>query len=205
VVKIVAISDTHTYHDCIDLPPGDILVHTGDFSFQGNREEYDKFVEWFAKQPHPHKVFIAGNHDRILEREKLPVPDGVYYLEDSAIEIEGIKFYGSPWQPEFFNWAFNLPRGRPLQEKWAQIPEDTQVLLTHGPPHKILDQCPGGNVGCEDLLERVLRLPKLQYHMFGHIHESYGTEVFGRTTFVNASICNGRYAPTRDPIVLEIE
>lgn len=204
-MKIVAISDTHTYHDCIDLPAGDVLVHTGDFSFRGNREEYDSFVSWFAKQPHPYKVFIAGNHDRILEREKLPVPEGVCYLEDSALEIEGVKFYGSPWQPEFFNWAFNLPRGRPLQEKWAQIPEDTQVLLTHGPPHKILDQCSEGNVGCEDLLERVLKLPNLKYHMFGHIHESYGTTVFGRTTFVNASICNGRYAPTRDPIVLEIE
>jgi len=204
-VKIVAISDTHTYHDFIDLPAGDILVHMGDFCLRGDRGEYDKFVDWFVKQPHRYKVFIAGNHDRILEREKLPVPDGVYYLEDSAIEIEGIKFYGSPWLPEFFNWAFNLPRGRPLQEKWVQIPEDTQVLLTHGPPHKILDQCPGGSVGCEDLLERVLHLPKLQYHMFGHIHESYGTEVFGSTMFVNASICNGRYAPINAPIVLEIE
>lgn len=204
-MKIVAISDTHTYHDYIDLPEGDVLVHTGDFSFQGNREEYDRFVDWFAKQPHPYKVFIAGNHDRILEKEKLPVPDGVYYLQDTSLVIDGIVFYGSPWQPEFCNWAFNLPRGRPLAEKWGKIPEDTEVLLTHGPPHKILDHCPGGNVGCEDLLERVLKLPNLKYHVFGHIHESYGIEVFGTTTFVNASSCTGRYRPINNPIVLEIK
>jgi len=96
------------------------------------------------------------------------------YLENSGVEIDGVKFWGSPWQPEFFNWAFNLPRGRRLAEIWALIPDDTEVLITHTPPYGILDRVDSGeHVGCEDL-RRALQRVKPKVHVFGHIHEDRG-------------------------------
>jgi Icc-related predicted phosphoesterase len=139
----------------------------------------------------------------------------VYYLEDNFMIIERpefskpIKIYGSPWQPWFYDWAFNLPRlGTELQEKWNMIPEDTDVLITHGPPNGILDlvnnfRQPNRNVGCELLRNKIEELnPTL--NVFGHIHEGYGTFNNGKTTFVNASICTAGYEPTNKPIIIDL-
>lgn len=208
-MKIVAISDTHTMHRGIDIPDGDVLIHAGDITGRGSFHQIIDFCTWLEQLPHKHKIVIAGNHDWCFvnkgrEMSAGAISESATYLEDSEIVIDGIKFYGSPWQPEFCDWAFNLPRGKALAEKWRMIPDDTDVLITHGPPQHILDYCPDGNVGCADLRVRVLRMPNLKYHIFGHIHESYGTEVRGQTTFVNASVCTGAYKPINPPIVIDI-
>ncbi len=125
----------------------------------------------------------------------------------SAVEIDGLKIYGSPWQPRFYDWAFNLNRGAELEEKWRLIPPDTDVLITHGPPHGILDEVERQyyieNTGCEELRKRVEMIcPKL--HVFGHIHCGYGQiEKFG-TEFVNASNCDEEYNPVNLPVIIDL-
>lgn len=188
-------SDTHGLHEKVDVPEGDILLHAGDLTNRGLLPEVSEFNRWIGTLPHRHKVVIAGNHDLPFERWP-DVSRGLltncHYLQDEEIEIEGLRIYGSPWQPEFFNWAFNLKRGRRLAEKWAKIPEGIDILMTHGPPHGILDRTEEGQwVGCKDLRVRV-EFIKPAFHLFGHIHEAYGAlgpgVDGGSTTFVNASI-----------------
>lgn len=210
-MKIVTVSDTHSMHESVDVPDGDVLIHAGDFTGRGSIYDLEDFLGWFAQFPHENKILIAGNHDWCFQREGLRqeaidmTNEVATYLEDSSVVIDGVKFYGAPWQPEFCDWAFNVPRGEPLAEIWAKIEADTNVLITHGPPHKILDWCPGGHVGCEDLLTAVQKLPDLKYHIFGHIHESYGTEKFLDVTYVNASNCTGDYRPVNPTIVFDYD
>ena len=143
-VRIICISDTHGQHAGLRLPDGDILIHAGDFMTYGNapREIID-FDAWLGRQPHAHKIVIAGNHDRLFESHPIPARaliTNVIYLEDSGVEVEGLKFWGSPVQPPFNNWAFNVQRGAPIRRHWDKIPTDTDVLVTHGPPFGMLDQ-----------------------------------------------------------------
>jgi Icc-related predicted phosphoesterase len=198
MLRLVLISDTHGLHDEVDVPGGDILVHAGDFTQVGELGEVKRFNDFLGRLPHAHKIVIAGNHDLCFERE----PDqarsmitNAIYLQDQAVEVAGIKFYGSPWQPWFFDWAFNLPRGIELERKWALIPEDTGVLITHGPPHGIGDTTyRGDHAGCSDLRER-LRAIRPRLHIFGHIHEARGTWEIDGTTFVNASTVGSEGSP----------
>lgn len=212
-MKLVLISDTHTMHEDVYLPPGDILIHAGDFTNRGSKSNVDDFFGWLERRSkeYAHIIFIAGNHDMSFEFKPdwfddtiNSLPSNVHYLEDSEIIIGSIKFYGSPWQPEFHNWAFNLPRGKELADKWAMIPNDTDVLITHGPPLYLLDYTirDGFNVGCKDLYERVLKVkPKL--HVFGHIHEGYGVTRHFDTEFVNASVNTALYNPINPPILVD--
>lgn len=196
---------THGHHDKITIPDGDVLIHAGDFSAHGSIDEQEAFDQFLGTLPHPHKIVIAGNHDWSLEGVEYPELwfQHATYLQDEAVTIEGIKFYGAPWQPEFFNWAFNLPRGEALREKWRLIPEDTDVLITHGPPYGILDRVESGDkVGCVDLMNAIERCkPKL--HLFGHIHEQYGVKLRGETRFANASICDPAYKPSQECLVID--
>jgi predicted phosphohydrolase len=209
-MRVVCISDTHLIHQMVNLkvPDGDILIHAGDGTNDGTLGEVVEFVRWLGGFPHKHKILIAGNHDWLFQKEsaraKALLPASITYLQDSAAKIERLKIYGSPWQPAFMGWAFNLPRGRPMRKKWKRIPDDTDILITHGPPAGILDQAYGGeSVGCADLRETIDRIkPKL--HVFGHIHKSYGSTVLGATQFVNASICNEEYLPKNKPIVIDL-
>lgn len=210
-MRITCISDTHGLHDKISLRGGDLLIHAGDVSRLGRTKELIKFVNWFKAQPYRHKVFIAGNHDWGLVPERLEdkvarsieeaKADNVHYLLDQSVDIEGFRIYGSPWQPEFFNWAFNLPRkGEDLAQKWRQIPNDTNILITHGPPHGVLDMTAGGDrVGCELLADRVLGkdMSSLKLHVFGHIHEGNGRMAKTRY-FCNAAVCDLHYSPTNE-------
>lgn len=210
--RIVFISDTHMLHDNLVLPKGDIIVHAGDMTSRGSIPEVIDFLEWFSKLSYAYKIFIAGNHDFAFERRPDVMSDllsrfsDIVYLQDSSIEVDDIKFYGSPWQPEFYNWAFNLPRGKRLAEKWAMIPDDTDVLITHGPPATILDYTVRDriNVGCEELSKRVNEV-KPKIHVFGHIHEGYGYKELDGTTFINASTCTLRYNPTNPPVVVDFD
>lgn len=214
-MKIVSISDTHTKHRQIKhIPDADVLVHAGDISNVGETSVLYDFADWMSQFPHK-KIVIAGNHDLILARPakehilKYFAEKDITYLEDSGIDFKDVKFWGAPWQPAFHNWAFNLPRGKELIDKWALIPDDTNVLITHGPPYQILDKAPRGvfdyeHVGCKDLLERILELPKLKAHIFGHIHNSSGVyEEFG-VQFVNSSICTENHQPTNLPKEFEV-
>ena len=208
MLRIVCLSDTHNFNEEITVPDGDVLIHAGDATMRGTIDEIVFFNQWFKKQPHRHKIFVAGNHDWLFEtnnrlaRELLD--DLICYLQDSHIEIEGLKIYGSPWQPRFYDWAFNLRRGEEIAEKWKMIPADTDILVTHGPPHEILDLTPNGDsAGCEELRKIVEKIrPKV--HIFGHIHSGYGTiEKFG-VKFINASNCDESYSPINPPIVFDI-
>jgi Icc-related predicted phosphoesterase len=207
-LRLVCISDTHNRHQKLALPPGDILVHAGDFSGRGRPDEIRAFDEWLASLPHRHKVVIAGNHDFLFEKspaEARALLRHAVYLQDEGVELEGLRFWGSPWQPWFFDWAFNLQRGEPLREKWALIPPGTDVLVTHGPPLGHGDRTADGEaVGCADLLDAVRRLqPRL--HVFGHIHEGYGSTLEGRTACHNVSTCDLGYRPVNAPVVVELE
>lgn len=212
--RIVFISDTHTLHRHVSLPKGDILVHCGDFTSRGLEREVVSFIDWLKTQAEEfeHVVFIAGNHDMSFEFAPAYIinileqlPDNIHYLQDSEVVLDGIKFYGSPWQPEFFDWAFNLPRGNELASKWEMIPNDTDVLITHGPPEHVLDRTRLGEyVGCADLLCRVNEI-KPKIHAFGHIHEGYGSKCLNGVTFINASICTLNYKPYNAPVVVEYD
>jgi Icc-related predicted phosphoesterase len=225
-MKITFISDTHGKHNQItkDLPGGDILIHSGDFMNAGyDFEEATDFLEWFDKiDNYDTKVFIAGNHDRVFEN----VPKWasgiitgyktIEYLQDDWLGVyndgpngdtpeDNIRIYGSPWQPEFYNWAFNLPRhGDEMKAKWDAIPNNTDILITHGPPFGYLD-VPGGRsirVGCEMLRHRVDEF-KPKIHVFGHIHGSAGYYYNGHTHFINASVLNEQYIYTNLPLTIE--
>ena len=215
-MRIVCISDTHKFHEQIVVPDGDVLIHSGDATVNGTIPEIADFIEWLSQQPHQHKILVAGNHDWLyfldnpLARE-LTKPS-VIYLQDSLTEIDGLKIYGSPWQPRFFDWAFNLNRGPEMAEKWAMIPDDIDILITHGPPHGILDLVPRQgweeNTGCEELRKRVEQIAahgRMKLHVFGHIHCGYGVhEEFG-VKFVNASTCDEQYNATNPPIVIDLD
>lgn len=206
-MRNVCLSDIHSKtHGMPPVPEGDVLVVAGDITMSGAKGDIKNFNQWLENRPHNHKVVIAGNHDWAFYRNKKApswIPAATY-LQDSGVTIDGVKFWGSPWQPEFLDWAFNLPRGKSLREKWDLIPDDTDVLLTHGPPAGILDNTARGErVGCVDLLDRV-REVKPRLHVFGHIHPSYGVKDEGGTAFVNASICTEAYQPWNDPIVYDI-
>lgn len=205
-MRLVCLSDTHGRHD-VHVPDGDVLVHAGDLTGSGSLAEIAKAHAWLADLPHAHKVVIAGNHDHGFQRtpgEARALMTGVTYLEDEGVAIEGVRFYGSPWQPWFFDWAFNLQRGPDLAAVWARIPDDTDVLVTHGPPRGILDRIHSGlEVGCDDLRAAVARV-RPTVHVFGHIHEAYGELERDGTRFVNASTCTLRYEPTQPPIVVDM-
>lgn len=212
-MKLVAISDTHCAHEELELPEGDVLIHSGDFSHRRDSVSVRTFLKWFSGQPQKHKILIAGNHDGLFETEpgwcKSKMPDNITYLQDSACEIGGIKFWGSPWQPEFCDWHFNLPRGQALAEKWVLIPDDTDVLITHGPPHGILDLCPDMrrqklvHVGCKAMAKALERV-KPKVHIFGHIHEGAGVLEQDGCTYINASSMNRNYDLVHPPRVIEL-
>jgi Icc-related predicted phosphoesterase len=192
-MKIVATSDTHSTHHKIDVPNGDIFIHAGDLTHTGTMGELEEARDWIYGLPHPHKVIISGNHDFAFQKNNQArmLFWNCHYLQDSGCEIEGLKIYGSPWQPWFYSWAFNLPRGPVIDAYWQKIPENLDILITHGPPKWKGDLCPNGNVGCADLLTRVYQ-KKPKYHIFGHIHEGYGTyKDASPTTFMNVSSAYG--------------
>lgn len=207
-MKIIFISDTHGKHHQIELPKGDMIIHSGDISARGRVNEIEEFLTWFTSLDYKYKIFIAGNHDFYFEGKSQSsiqelMPKGVYYLCDSGIEIDSIRIYGSPITPFFHNWAFNRHRGDDIRRYWDLIPEGTDVLVTHGPVYGILDETVGGdNAGCEELLSAIKRVqPK--YHLFGHIHEGHGILKSGETIFMNGSLPNESYVHIHSPMVID--
>lgn len=220
-MKITFISDTHTQHKKIELPGGDILIFSGDFMGSGYRVyEAQSFLNWFSEQPYKYKIFIAGNHDRYCEInpelfETLVddhVDQNVIYLKDDLIEIEGLKIYGTPWQPYFCDWAFNIPESNRLISLYQNIPEDLDILITHCPPYHILDKSHDYRNGEEPLgskeLETVLfqmGIHRPKVHCFGHIHGDGGNTLTDGTCYINASVCDENYNPINKIVTIDYE
>ena len=227
-MRITLISDTHTKHGLIpmgDLPGGDILIHAGDIMNSGyNKNDILDFCAWFRSlDQYDAKIFIAGNHDRMFEnhlgavKELISLFLDIDYLQDNNLVLYGngpngdmsennIHIYGSPWQPEFYAWAFNLPRnGIELASRWEAIPDNTDILVTHGPAFGTLDTVAGrpwDNLGCELLAQRIERL-KPKIHICGHIHSGYGYEFKNGTHFFNASVLDENYQYTQKPMTFD--
>lgn len=191
-MKVVIISDTHGRHDELGVLSGDVLIHCGDvcLGYDPGDSQINAIDSWFQRQEFSAIICIGGNHDRPLQRRaalELRALENAIYLEDEAFEYGGFKFYGAPWVPDLHGWAYFLDDAS-LAEKWAQIPADTDILITHTPPYKILDKPRySGPAGCLRLRERV-EVIRPRVHCFGHIHESYGRTEQKDILFFNASI-----------------
>lgn len=223
-MKIVAISDTHMWGmPLVDLPEGDVLVHAGDATYRGTLAEFNQFKNELVKhlkdnrykKGYKHIVFVPGNHDwgfekqELLFRELFSEYSNVHILINEDVVIDGVKFWGSPVCPPFGRWAFYQSEKR-REDLWSYISEDTDVLITHGPPKGILDEVSScwdlrevEHAGCDPLFKRVTAL-KPKIHIFGHVHEGYGSIKIGKTQFINASIMDERYQSNNEPIVIEV-
>jgi Icc-related predicted phosphoesterase len=205
---IVSISDTHNKHKKTTIPECDILIHSGDATGMGRSSEMQDFAKWFENQPAKHHVFVPGNHDFGFEKEEARFRgffSKTHVLIGESVEIEGLKIYGSPWTPWFHDWAFNFPQNDPRHptsdaaKHWQLIPEDTNILVTHGPPYGILDMTKRGErVGCMNLTDRIPALKDLILHQFGHIHEDAGVVDRG-VAYCNASFVD-LYQQAKNPV-----
>lgn len=221
-MKIISISDTHCRLRKVRVPEGELLLHAGDLTFSGDIPEMSQELRELGRVAKEFKhgcIVIPGNHDRLGEwnptlLKQMCVDQGLTLLVHESIEIEGFKIFGSPYTPLFHNWAFNIFRGEGLAEKWAQIPDDTNILMTHGPAMGILDEVTTfngkncewevENVGCLDLYNRIQQLKNLKLHVFGHIHPAAGSKQINGVTYINASTCNEQYKPINPPIIFSL-
>ena len=218
-MRITIISDTHGKHNQItkDLPGGDLIVHAGDISSMGHEHEINNFCKWFdGLDNYNKKIFIAGNHDWGFQNnidktmEIVNSYKTINYLQDNFLMLQigdnpEIKIYGTPWQPFFYNWAFNLPRnGIELEEKWSNIPQDVDILITHCPSFGYLDKVIGKNenLGCKKLSERISEL-KPKIFLFGHIHSGYGYVFNENTHYFNSSVINEKYIYEYKPFTVD--
>ncbi len=214
-MRIVFVSDTHNRLGRIKVPDGDLLVHCGDFTMRTEAKtleahlgQVERFNQDLGALPHPFKVVVAGNHDTPFEsnpEEARALLTNAVYLQDSLIELAGLRIYGSPWQPEYRKWAFNLPRdSEELAAVWRKVPDNIDILVTHGPPKGFLDRAPlWPTLGDALLRDRVLEVrPKI--HCFGHVHHSAGVLEHDGITFVNAATHNENYKANDSVIVLDI-
>lgn len=181
-MKILHLSDTHGSHRRLrDLPEVDIIVHSGDFTMNGSESEAIDFMNWYCDLPYSHKIFICGNHDECMYGANIGgLDNNVHYLCNSWVEIAGMKFYGVPM---FMDDCVTERQSR----HYANIPSDTDVLITHSPAYRILDYDDEINYGSEELLSRISML-HLKAHLFGHIHAQHGMKSINGTVFSNGAI-----------------
>ncbi|AKV04218.1 hypothetical protein AKJ09_10881 [Labilithrix luteola] len=201
MTRIVALADTHLYHEGLVVPDGDVLVHAGDMLQHGSLDELVRAAKFLGALPHRTKIVVAGNHEVCLEKRASEAraileEHGLVYLEDSAATVDGLVFYGSPWTPKFRIWAFGAQRGEEMASKWRKMPDQVDVLVTHGPPLGYGDTVHWAGrtrrVGCPDLRTRVSEV-KPRLHVFGHIHQDPGQwqSEGGTTTFANVTTDEG--------------
>lgn len=210
-ISIVAISDTHNKHKHLGkLPEADLIIHCGDMTSMGREHEIRDFMKWFSGlEQYQYKICIGGNHDWLFDRNRLfaksLVPKNVIYLEDQEVIIDNIKFYGTPVNLPFHDWAFNRPEEK-LMQHWAAIPDDTDVLITHQPPFSIMDWSVYDKkpTGSPSLYKEVLERIKPSLHLTGHIHSGHGVKVIENTTFINASNLDEDYMCIYDPVHVEL-
>jgi Icc-related predicted phosphoesterase len=225
-MKFLLHSDTHSFEDKVKLPKNwkpDIVLGAGDITTRGQIFQIEHYIKWLSEIDfNLCCVFIAGNHDLSFDPTRslsweynivkdilytLDRNDRIHYLQNSDITINDIKIWGSPVSPWFFgnHWAFNKHRGREIMEVWNTIPDDIEILITHGPVKGMVDTVEeGDSVGCEMLAERIKSLPNLKMVISGHIHEAHGHHTDERgILYVNASVLNRRYEVVNKPILVE--
>lgn len=252
---IDCIADLHGFYPKLD--GGDLLIVAGDLTARDTEKENSQFFDWLYQQNYTGIVFIAGNHDNVIEKdpyffnrsnpkriEELTrnAAVKVQYLCDSGTEFEyeiqvdhpcsndrisidvlcyekrKLKIWGSPWTKTFEGMnphckAFTCDTEEELEEKWKKIPYGVDILITHSPPFKILDQVcyinagedVAEHVGSTSLKEYVLNKVKPKLWIWGHIHEAYGQREIvldypNTITCVNASHVNEHYKPVNKPI-----
>ncbi len=202
-MKIVHISDTHMNHEKVVLPEGDVLVHSGDALNYGSRKELKVFADWWGRLDFKDKIFVPGNHDWAFQKHEEEARDLMhgYVLIHQSMWLHGVKFFGTPFQPVFNDWAFNL-NDADRAKKFEEIPK-VDVLISHAPPYAICDQLPkGDHVGDKELVRFLPRLPKVL--LCGHIHNGYGTGKMLNTGVYNSALCNERYELVNKPQVIEV-
>jgi Icc-related predicted phosphoesterase len=201
-MRLLHLSDTHNLHRQVsNLPAADIIIHSGDISNAGTGKEVVEFVEWFGALDYEYKIFIAGNNDFCMEGKNVEtiqrfLPENCFYLCNSAIMIGRMKFWGIP----FF---FSDDVSGEYINMIAQIPTDTDVLISHRPPLGILDNAGNISYGCPDLLQRMFDI-RPRYHLFGHIHDAYGIEKSKHTIFANAALVDEDYRLLNIPFIFDI-
>lgn len=215
VKHIVATSDLHGHLP--DIPKCDLLLIAGDVCpvdqshevyVQRNwlRSDFDVWLD--IQQDHCGDiVWIAGNHDFACEQpgfRRIADTLHAHYLQDEAIEVQGLKIWGSPWVPNLPSWAFYSEHDN-FKDRAAAIPDDTDIVMLHGPPHDILDGIPiafttaKNHVGAPYIASRLQEIsPKLV--IFGHIHEGYGTKMIDHVEYANVAHMNATYLPINKPI-----
>lgn len=225
MTSICLISDTHTYHDKVEIPECDILIHAGDESFQGTKEETECFAKWLDQQPAKHIIWTPGNHSVYFEKL---FPESIAWIHDycprciilinEPVAREGINFFGSPFTPTYgFRWAYQASRTVPesahefkpfIGDLWAKIPENTNFIINHGMPYGILDETldwnRGSNVhsGDREMEYRIRELPNLKYYVGGHLHKNGGKSyIRNGVTYFNAAVVNDEYKVVRKPIL----
>jgi len=207
------ISDSHGYHDKLRIPSGiDIVMHGGDGSNARvpsmNAPEMDRFLKWYDSLYMEHKIMIGGNHDTALEVGMVDIPDGITLLYNQMAVIDGLKVYGSPYSPRYGRWGYMLNRySEELENNWNLIPDNLDILITHSPPHGVLDSNYVENVGCELLAKRLENI-NVSVHMFGHIHEQAGQILKGRydsTLYVNAAVVTFESGYINNGVILNYE
>lgn len=206
MTTLCIVADTHRQHRALVIPECDLLIHCGDFcSFQ--REDYATLNDadtWFAETPAKHVVCIGGNHDFLIQSREFRFAHAAL-LEDRLVEIEGLAIYGAPWCPDLSGFAYHASEDR-LIEKWKTIPPGIDILMTHTPPHGILDLPTSRemHLGCPHLRRELNRI-RPRFHVFGHIHASHGTYQEGGTQFINAAVVSGRdFDVCHPPLVVSL-
>ena len=205
-MRIVCLADTHGQHENLLVPEGDVLIHAGDCTDGGTRQESIQFLNWFSAQPHELKIIVPGNHDFYFEKTEIEeiLPSNINLLIDSGLEHQGLNFWGSPYSPVTPNWAFSRERGKDIAEHWNLIPENVDFLITHTPPYKILDEIGSGEkLGCEELA-RAIEEKNPGHHLFGHIHFAAGTTVKNGIPYFNTTILDERMRIMHSPAVIQI-
>lgn len=207
----VALSDTHGNHHSVEIPPGDVIIHCGDITHKSNLPEITDFIKWFGGLNFQHKILVAGNHDRFIRKRKpeffeLINEHKIEYLENSLVQINGFSVFGSPFTLSYSGiGAFTYNDNPEAERIWSLIPDKIDILVTHAPPRGFRDfsMAENNNAGCNVLRDKVLSI-KPRYHVFGHIHESYGIEPHGDSVFINASVTNASEEIVNKPVIFEI-
>jgi len=213
-MKIVSFSDIHGQQNkkltqWFNSNPADLLIFAGDLQANQTNDYGIEFIDWIHQLPYTNKVLVFGNHDgnyihtltRVIEKGYTDT----LFLNNGSINIDGIKIFGSPHSVEFGSWWFMM-KDDELEELWKKIPDNTNILITHGPPFGILDYTfDGHTTGSKTLLKRVNQLKYLRYHIFGHIHESYGMKNINGKTFVNTSLLDEKYQLVNEPMVINYD
>jgi Icc-related predicted phosphoesterase len=208
-LRVVAVSDTHGNFSTLRVPCGDVFVHAGDFTMsESDAGEVAAFLKWVRALPHRHKILVPGNHDPLFQGDTSLVARHLgrtHLLVDRSVTIDGVVFYGTPWSRVPGSRAFYLPDADEGQQKWREIPENVDVLISHAPAHGVLDfdRKAARHVGEVGLRDRVDQI-KPAVHICGHVHDGAGESSNHGVFAINCAVVDRRLCPVRGPRVVDL-